>query len=171
MCGIVGIVQKDNCFTDLYDSLIMLQHRGQDAAGMTICENGKLSSRKAKGLVKEVFNQQHFERLKGNYGIGHVRYPTAGGNSKEYAQPMYVNSPYGISLAHNGNLSNTVELAEELFHSDLRHISTDSDSEVLLNILAHEISKRGENEPSPDTFFDAVESTFRRCEGSINEFQ
>ena len=147
MCGIVGIVQKDNCFTDLYDSLIMLQHRGQDAAGMTICENGKLSSRKAKGLVKEVFNQQHFERLKGNYGIGHVRYPTAGGNSKEYAQPMYVNSPYGISLAH---------------------ISTDSDSEVLLNILAHEISKRGENEPSPDTFFDAVESTFKRCEGSIN---
>ena len=168
MCGIVGIVQKDNCFTDLYDSLIMLQHRGQDAAGMTICKNGKLSSRKAKGLVKEVFNQQHFERLKGNYGIGHVRYPTAGGNSKEYAQPMYVNSPYGISLAHNGNLSNTVERAEELFHSDLRHISTDSDSEVLLNILAHEISKRGENEPSPDTFFGAVESTFRRCEGSIN---
>ena len=107
MCGIVGIVQKDDCFTDLYDSLIMLQHRGQDAAGMTICKNGKLSSRKAKGLVKEVFNQQHFERLKGNYGIGHVRYPTAGGNSKEYAQPMYVNSPYGISLAHNGNLSNT----------------------------------------------------------------
>ena len=168
MCGIVGIVQKDDCFTDLYDSLIMLQHRGQDAAGMTICKNGKLSSRKAKGLVKEVFNQQHFERLKGNYGIGHVRYPTAGGNSKEYAQPMYVNSPYGISLAHNGNLSNTEELAEELFHSDLRHISTDSDSEVLLNILAHEISKRGENEPSPDTFFDAVESTFKRCEGSIN---
>ena len=81
---------------------------------------------------------------------------------------MYVNSPYGISLAHNGNLSNTKELAEELFHSDLRHISTDSDSEVLLNILAHEISKRGENEPSPDTFFDAVESTFKRCEGSIN---
>ena len=95
MCGIVGIVQKDDCFTDLYDSLIMLQHRGQDAAGMTICKNGKLSSRKAKGLVKEVFNQQHFERLKGNYGIGHVRYPTAGGNSKEYAQPMYV-----LSLIH-----------------------------------------------------------------------
>ena len=168
MCGIVGIVQKDNCFTELYDSLIMLQHRGQDAAGITVCENGRLNSRKAKGLVKEVFSQQHFERLKGNYGIGHVRYPTAGGNSKEYAQPMYVNSPYGISLAHNGNLSNTSDLAEELFHSDLRHISTDSDSEVLLNILAHEISKRGENEPSPDTFFDAVEMTFKRCEGSIN---
>ena len=168
MCGIVGIVQKDSCFTELYDSLIMLQHRGQDAAGMTICDNGKLNSRKSKGLVNEVFNQQHFERLKGSYGIGHVRYPTAGGNSKEYAQPMYVNSPYGISLAHNGNLSNTKELSSELFHSDLRHISTDSDSEVLLNILAHEISKRGENEPSPDTFFDAVESTFKRCEGSIN---
>ena len=168
MCGIVGIVQKDNCFTELYDSLIMLQHRGQDAAGITICENGKLHSRKSKGLVNEVFNQQHFDRLQGNYGIGHVRYPTAGGNSKEYAQPMYVNSPYGISLAHNGNLSNTAELSDELFHSDLRHISTDSDSEVLLNILAHEISKRGANEPSPDTFFDAVESTFKRCEGSIN---
>ena len=112
MCGIVGIVQKDDCFTELYDSLLMLQHRGQDAAGMTICNEGNLHSRKSKGLVNRVFSQQHFERLRGTYGIGHVRYPTAGGNTKEYAQPMYVNSPYGISLAHNGNLSNTKELAE-----------------------------------------------------------
>ena len=168
MCGIVGIVQKDNCFTELYDALIMLQHRGQDAAGITICEGGTLNSRKSKGFVREVFTQRHFERLKGNYGIGHVRYPTAGGNSKEYAQPMYVNSPYGISLAHNGNLSNTKELAAELFSSDLRHISTDSDSEVLLNILAHEISKNNQKEPNPETLFKAVESTFKRCEGSIN---
>ena len=168
MCGIVGLVQKDDCFTELYDSLIMLQHRGQDAAGMTVCKKGNLHSRKSKGLVSEVFNQQHFERLRGTYGIGHVRYPTAGGNTKEYAQPMYVNSPYGISLAHNGNLSNTKELAEELFHSDLRHISTNSDSEVLLNILAHEISKSKETEPGPDTFFNAVRNTYRRCEGSIN---
>ena len=122
---------------------------------------------KSKGFVK-VFTQRHFERLKGNYGIGHVRYPTAGGNSKEYAQPMYVNSPYGISLAHNGNLSNTKELAAELFNSDLRHISTDSDSEVLLNILAHEISKNNQKKPNPETLFEAVQATFKRCEGSIN---
>tara|TARA_A100001234_G_scaffold97748_1_gene86078 strand:- start:93 stop:1553 length:1461 start_codon:yes stop_codon:yes gene_type:complete len=168
MCGIVGIVQKDNCFTELYDALIMLQHRGQDAAGITICKGENLHSRKSKGFVREVFSQRHFERLKGNYGIGHVRYPTAGGNSKEYAQPMYVNSPYGISLAHNGNLSNTKELAAELFNSDLRHISTDSDSEVLLNILAHEISKNNQKKPNPETLFEAVQSTFKRCEGSIN---
>tara|TARA_B100002052_G_scaffold192424_1_gene175439 strand:+ start:3359 stop:4819 length:1461 start_codon:yes stop_codon:yes gene_type:complete len=168
MCGIVGIVQKDNCFTELYDALIMLQHRGQDAAGITICEGENLHSRKSKGFVREVFTQRHFERLKGNYGIGHVRYPTAGGNSKEYAQPMYVNSPYGISLAHNGNLSNTKELAAELFNSDLRHISTDSDSEVLLNILAHEISKNNQKKPNPETLFEAVQATFKRCEGSIN---
>tara|TARA_Y100001935_G_C17310794_1_gene515981 strand:- start:5176 stop:6636 length:1461 start_codon:yes stop_codon:yes gene_type:complete len=168
MCGIVGIVQKDNCFTELYDALIMLQHRGQDAAGITICEGENLHSRKSKGFVREVFTQRHFERLKGNYGIGHVRYPTAGGNSKEYAQPMYVNSPYGISLAHNGNLSNTKELAAELFNSDLRHISTDSDSEVLLNILAHEISKNNQKRPNPETLFEAVRATFNRCEGSIN---
>ena len=168
MCGIVGIVQKDNCFTELYDALIMLQHRGQDAAGITICEGENLHSRKSKGFVREVFSQRHFERLKGNYGIGHVRYPTAGGNSKEYAQPMYVNSPYGISLAHNGNLSNTKELAAELFNSDLRHISTDSDSEVLLNILAHEISKNNQKKPNPETLFEAVQATFKRCEGSIN---
>ena len=168
MCGIVGIVQKDNCFTELYDALIMLQHRGQDAAGITICEGENLHSRKSKGFVREVFSQRHFERLKGNYGIGHVRYPTAGGNSKEYAQPMYVNSPYGISLAHNGNLSNTKELAAELFNSDLRHISTDSDSEVLLNILAHEISKNNQKKPNPETLFQAVKATFKRCEGSIN---
>ena len=168
MCGIVGVVQDKDCFTELYDALIMLQHRGQDAAGITICNGDYLNSRKSKGLVREVFNQNHFERLKGNYGIGHVRYPTAGGNSKEYAQPMYVNSPYGISLAHNGNLSNTPDLAKELFHSDLRHISTDSDSEVLLNILAHEISKYKEKDPSPDIFFEAISNTFQRCEGSIS---
>ena len=168
MCGIVGVVQDKDCFTELYDALIMLQHRGQDAAGITICNGDHLNSRKSKGLVREVFNQNHYERLKGNYGIGHVRYPTAGGNTKEYAQPMYVNSPYGISLAHNGNLSNTPDLAKELFHSDLRHISTDSDSEVLLNILAHEISKHKEKDPSPEIFFEAISNTFQRCEGSIS---
>ena len=168
MCGIVGVVQSEDCFTELYDSLLMLQHRGQDAAGITICEQDHLHSRRAKGLVREVFNQQHFNRLKGTYGIGHVRYPTAGANSKEYAQPMYVNSPYGIALAHNGNLSNTSELAEELFHDDLRHITTNSDSEVLLNILAHELTKFKENDPSPEIFFNAVTNTFQRCIGSIN---
>ena len=145
MCGIVGISAETNVAAEIYDSLLMLQHRGQDAAGISVCNNDdQLNSRKSMGYVRDVFQQRHMDKLVGNYGIGHVRYPTAGGIGKEFAQPMYVNSPYGISLAHNGNLSNTPDLAKELFHSDLRHISTDSDSEVLLNILAHEISKHKE---------------------------
>ena len=105
MCGIVGIVAENNVAGEIYDSLLMLQHRGQDAAGMVVCDsNDNLNSRKSMGYVRDVFRQNHMEKLHGNYGIGHVRYPTAGGAGKEFAQPMYVNSPYGISLAHNGNL-------------------------------------------------------------------
>ena len=167
MCGIVGISAETNVAAEIYDSLLMLQHRGQDAAGMVVCDSeDKLSSRKSMGYVRDVFQQSHMEKLIGNYGIGHVRYPTAGGTGKEFAQPMYVNSPYGISLAHNGNLTNSKELANELFHAEMRHLNTDSDSEVLLNIFAHELAKQREIYPSAEHIFKAVSKTHRRCDGA-----
>jgi len=118
------------------------------------------------GYVRDVFQQNHMNKLVGNYGIGHVRYPTAGGAGKEFAQPMYVNSPYGISLAHNGNLTNSKELAKQLFHAEMRHLNTDSDSEVLLNIFAHELGKQREIYPSAEHIFKAVTKTHRRCDGA-----
>jgi amidophosphoribosyltransferase len=145
----------------------MLQHRGQDAAGMVVCDNeGRLHSRKSMGYVRDVFHQSHMNKLVGHYGIGHVRYPTAGGAGKEFAQPMYVNSPYGISLAHNGNLTNSKTLARELFHAEMRHLNTDSDSEVLLNIFAHELGKQRAILPSTKHFFQAVKKTHSRCHGA-----
>ncbi len=167
MCGIVGISAESNVAAEIYDSLLMLQHRGQDAAGITVCDqNDKLSSRKSMGYVRDVFQQQHMDKLIGNYGIGHVRYPTAGGNGKEFAQPMYVNSPYGISLAHNGNLTNAKQLSNELFHAEMRHLKTDSDSEVLLNIFAHELGKQREIYPTAEHIFKAVSKTHIRCDGA-----
>ena len=167
MCGIVGISAENNVAAEIYDSLLMLQHRGQDAAGMVVCDSeGKLNSRKSMGYVRDVFQQNHMNKLIGNYGIGHVRYPTAGGAGKEFAQPMYVNSPYGISLAHNGNLTNSKELAMQLFHAEMRHLNTDSDSEVLLNIFAHELGKQREIYPSAEHIFKAVTKTHRRCDGA-----
>ncbi|MDA8857512.1 amidophosphoribosyltransferase [Gammaproteobacteria bacterium] len=167
MCGIVGISAESNVAAEIYDSLLMLQHRGQDAAGMVVCDSeGKLNSRKSMGYVRDVFQQNHMNKLLGNYGIGHVRYPTAGGAGKEFAQPMYVNSPYGISLAHNGNLTNSKELAKQLFHAEMRHLNTDSDSEVLLNIFAHELGKQREIYPSAEHIFKAVTKTHRRCDGA-----
>ena len=154
MCGIVGIYSESHVAGSIYESLLMLQHRGQDAAGMVVCEaEGILHSRKSMGYVRDVFRQTHMDKLMGNYGIGHVRYPTAGGAGKDFAQPMYVNSPYGISLAHNGNLTNSKSLARELFHAEMRHLNTDSDSEVLLNILAHELGKQRAILPSKKTEF------------------
>ena len=167
MCGIVGISAENNVAAEIYDSLLMLQHRGQDAAGMVVCDSeGKLNSRKSMGYVRDVFQQNHMNKLIGNYGIGHVRYPTAGGAGKEFAQPMYVNSHYGISLAHNGNLTNSKELAMQLFHAEMRHLNTDSDSEVLLNIFAHELGKQREIYPSAEHIFKAVTKTHRRCDGA-----
>ena len=167
MCGIVGISAEGNVAADLYDALLMLQHRGQDAAGMVVCDQlDKLNSRKSMGYVRDVFQQRHMNKLIGNYGIGHVRYPTAGGAGKEFAQPMYVNSPYGISLAHNGNLTNSKQLSNELFHAEMRHLTTDSDSEVLLNIFAHELAKQREIYPSAENFFKAVKKTHIRCDGA-----
>lgn len=165
MCGIAGIVATTNVNQDLYDALTVLQHRGQDAAGIVTCENGKLNQRKGNGLVKDVFRTRHMQRLVGSMGLGHVRYPTAGSSSPALAQPFYVNSPYGISLAHNGNLTNASQLSTELFQSDLRHLNTESDSEVLLNIFAHELQKLGKLVPTADDIFEAVAGVHKRCRG------
>jgi amidophosphoribosyltransferase len=166
MCGIVGLIATSNVNQSLYDALIALQHRGQDAAGMMTFDQGRLFLRKGKGLVRDVFQQQDMLHLQGNMGIGHVRYPTAGTQSQEEAQPFYVNSPYGISLAHNGNLTNTIELSDELFKSDLRHLNTHSDSEVLLNVFAHELQQLHKIKMQPKDVFQAVSAVHKRCQGA-----
>lgn len=165
MCGIVGIVAKSFVNQTIFDALTVLQHRGQDAAGMVTCEGDRFFLRKDNGLVNEVFRTRHMKKMSGNMGIGHVRYPTAGSNSSAEAQPFYVNSPYGIALAHNGNLTNADKLADEIFRSDLRHINTTSDSEVLLNIFAHELQQIGKLQPTADDIFKAVEKVHARCQG------
>jgi amidophosphoribosyltransferase len=165
MCGIVGIVAKNHVNQELYDALTVLQHRGQDAAGMVTCSNGIMNQRKANGLVRDVFRTAHMQLLLGNVGIGHVRYPTAGSSSAALAQPFYVNSPYGISLAHNGNLTNAQQLSEELYREDLRHVNTSSDSEVLLNVFAHELQRLGKLRPEASDIFHAVDALHRRCSG------
>jgi amidophosphoribosyltransferase len=166
MCGIIGIVGKENVNQALYDGLTVLQHRGQDAAGIMTSDGGRLYLRKANGLVKDVFHSRHMRRLPGNMGIGHVRYPTAGCASSSESQPFYVNSPYGISLAHNGNLTNAEQLKDELFREDLRHINTTSDSEVLLNVFAHELSRSGKLRVDENDIFDAVATVHKRCRGA-----
>lgn len=166
MCGIIGIVARNPVNQMLYDGLTVLQHRGQDAAGIMTCDDSRLYLRKANGLVRDVFHTRHMLRLKGNMGIGHVRYPTAGCESSAEAQPFYVNSPYGISLAHNGNLTNAAALSEDLFREDLRHINTDSDSEILLNVLAHELLRQGKLRITHENIFDAVAGVHRRCRGA-----
>ncbi|SFU32850.1 amidophosphoribosyltransferase [Halomonas korlensis] len=164
MCGIVGLMAKQAVNQGIYDALTVLQHRGQDAAGMMTWHEGRFLLRKSNGLVRDVFHTRHMSRLKGNLGIGHVRYPTAGSSSEAESQPFYVNSPYGICLAHNGNLTNSEQLKQELFSSDLRHINTSSDSEVLLNVFAHELGKQGPH-LKPGDIFDAVRRVHRRCRG------
>ncbi len=166
MCGIVGIAGKSPVNQALYDALTVLQHRGQDAAGIVTCHNGRLYLRKENGMVRDVFHTRHMLRLIGNYGIGHVRYPTAGSSSSAEAQPFYVNSPYGITLAHNGNLTNAHEIARDLFRTDLRHINTDSDSEVLLNVFAHELQEIGNLNPTENDIFGAVAAVHKRCRGA-----
>ncbi|MBR9828248.1 MAG: amidophosphoribosyltransferase [Oceanospirillales bacterium] len=165
MCGIVGIVAKSYVNQTIFDALTVLQHRGQDAAGMVTCEGNRFFLRKDNGLVNEVFRTRHMKKMQGNMGIGHVRYPTAGSSSSAEAQPFYVNSPYGIALAHNGNLTNADKLADEIFRADLRHINTTSDSEVLLNIFAHELQQIGKLQPVAEDIFKAVEQVHRRCQG------
>ena len=166
MCGIVGIVSKSPVAQVIYDALLVLQHRGQDAAGIVVCDGNRLNLRKDNGQVSDVFRTRHMLKLTGNMGIGHVRYPTAGCSSSEEAQPFYVNSPYGITLAHNGNLTNVDKLNTELYQSDLRHINTASDSEVLLNVFAHELHSSGSLNLTADQIFTAVTETHKRVEGA-----
>ena len=165
MCGLVGLVAERDVAADIYDALTMLQHRGQDAAGIMTCSEGKLMQRKGEGLVRDVFRTSHMSQLLGRFGIGHVRYPTQGSSGTALAQPFYVNSPYGIALAHNGNLTNSAFLSDELFQSDLRHLNTDSDSEVLLNVFAHELHRLGKLQPTANDIFDAIKVVHKRCEG------
>ncbi|OCG26599.1 amidophosphoribosyltransferase [Gilliamella sp. wkB108] len=167
MCGVVGIVGKSTVNQSIYDALTVLQHRGQDAAGIvTIDEQNRFRLRKANGLVKDVFQEQHMQRLQGNLGIGHVRYPTAGSSSPSEAQPFYVNSPYGIALAHNGNLTNANELRNKVFELARRHINTNSDSEVLLNIFASELDKFPTYPLSADNIFTAIHQVHKIIKGA-----
>jgi len=166
MCGIIGIVSQQPVAQVIYDGLLVLQHRGQDSAGIVVCDGDKLKLRKDNGQVSDVFHTHHMLDLIGNMGIGHVRYPTAGCSSSAEAQPFYVNSPYGITLAHNGNLTNVEKLKSELYASDLRHINTESDSEVLLNVLAHELQVSGSLKLTAEQIFAAVKETHRRIEGA-----
>ncbi|MEO0576474.1 MAG: amidophosphoribosyltransferase [Pseudomonadota bacterium] len=165
MCGVVGIAGTSPVNQAIYDALTVMQHRGQDAAGITTSDGRNVFSRKKNGLVRDVFQQRHMERLQGNTGIGHVRYPTAGCSSASEAQPFYVNSPYGIVLAHNGNLTNADSLFEMLAGQDRRHLNTGSDSEALLNVLAHEIAQQPGEMLKPENMFAAVEALHRRCVG------
>ncbi|AOU97494.1 amidophosphoribosyltransferase [Acidihalobacter yilgarnensis] len=166
MCGIIGIVGQGPVNQSLYDGLTVLQHRGQDAAGIVTYHDGRLYLRKGNGLVRDVFRARHMQELIGNVGIGHVRYPTAGSSSSAEAQPFYVNSPFGITLGHNGNLINTESLKRELFLQDRRHINTESDSEVLLNIFAQELLHQQPLHLEPEHVFNAVSAVHRRCRGA-----
>jgi amidophosphoribosyltransferase len=165
MCGIIGIVGTTEVASALYDGLTVLQHRGQDAAGIATVEGSRLRLHKGNGLVRDVFGQRAMGELRGRIGIGHCRYPTAGSEGSAEAQPLYVNSPYGIAFAHNGNLVNTDALRREMFEGDRRHINTDSDSEVLLNVLAHELQIQDRMELTPDHIFKAVAGVHARARG------
>ena len=165
MCGLVGIVANHPVNQEIYDALTVLQHRGQDSSGIMTDDNGVLCLRKSNGLVSDVFSQEDMATLRGNIGIGHVRYPTAGSLSSTEAQPFYVNTPFGISLAHNGNLVNTNELRDHLKKVDKRHLNTESDTEALLNLFAHELQIQNLEEVTPQSIFDATEKVFNRCSG------
>ncbi len=166
MCGIIGIMGQSAINQDLYDGLTLLQHRGQDAAGMVTCHQDRFHLRKDNGLVHEVIRTRHMLKLVGNFGIGHVRYPTAGSTSSSEAQPFYVNSPYGIALAHNGNLTNAAELKASLLSSDRRHLNTDSDSELLLNVFAHELAAVVDHTLQAHHIFTAIAALHKRVQGA-----
>lgn len=165
MCGIIGLISSNSVVQELYDGLLTLQHRGQDSAGiMTFDDHFHL--KKGNGLVRDVFRTKNMIRLTGNIGIGHVRYPTAGSYKASESQPFYVNSPFGISLVHNGNLTNYEELKKEVVERDKRFLNTGSDSEVLLNVIAHEIDKTGKKQLTPENIFSAVSNVYKRVKGS-----
>ncbi len=170
MCGVVAILSADRCNLELYEALTVLQHRGQDAAGIVTSDGQRVYSRSGKGLVRDVFSADSLSEFAGGMGIGHVRYPTAGGNTEAECQPFYVNSPFGIALAHNGNLINANELAVKVFQGDRRQINTSSDSEIMLNVFAYELSttmRQATGKLKPEHVFRAVEKVYQRCEGAF----
>ena len=168
MCGIVGVIGRGPVNQLLYDSLLLLQHRGQDAAGIATSQGNQFNMYKAHGLVRDVFRTRNMRSLPGTSGVGQVRYPTAGSSaSEEEAQPFYVNAPFGIMFAHNGNLTNWRELRESLYRVDRRHINTNSDSEVLLNVLAHELQSAASGVSlDDDAMFRAVAAVHKRVRGA-----
>lgn len=168
MCGIVGVISRSPVNQLIYDALLLLQHRGQDAAGIVTMQGTKCFMHKARGMVRDVFRTRNMRGLPGTVGLGQVRYPTAGNAySEEEAQPFYVNAPFGIVLVHNGNLTNAHALKKELFDIDRRHINTESDTEVLINVLAHELELAARDLPlSPESVFRAVSAVHRRLKGS-----
>jgi len=168
MCGVIGILGPGDANQALYEGLSIVQHRGQDAAGIMTSDGRRVYLRKDNGLVRDVFRERDMLQLKGGMGIGHARYPTAGGDSRAEAQPFYVNSPFGIALGHNGNLTNAARLREELFRQDLRQLNTSSDSEILLNVFAHELRAAvgGSGRAAPRDVFAAVSGVHRRCRGA-----
>ena len=163
MCGIIGIVATQDVAPQLYDGLTVLQHRGQDAAGIATADGSHLRVHKGNGLARDVFDAKAMRLLEGRFGIAHCRYPTAGSEGNDEAQPFYVNSPYGIALSHNGNLVNTDALRREVFEQDRRNVNTESDSEVLLNVFAHELDMQ--KALTPEAAFRAVEGVNRRAKG------
>jgi len=166
MCGIIGMIANQPVVQDLYDGLVVLQHRGQDAAGLATYDGSQMHVKKGNGLVRDVFRTKNMIRLKGEIGIGHVRYPTAGCYREEEAQPFYVNAPFGIVLGHNGNLTNYAKVKKEVIDKDMRHLNTTSDSELLLNVLAHElIQQKPQGHLTADHIFDAVKHVYKRIEG------
>lgn len=165
MCGIVGVVAHDYVNQTIFDALTVLQHRGQDAAGMVTSDGKRFYMRKDNGLVRDAIRTRHMRKLIGNVGIGHVRYPTAGTSNAAEAQPFYVNSPYGIALAHNGNITNTKKLIKDIHQSDMRHLNTNSDSEVLLNIFAHELQIQNVLKPTEKEIFKAIKGVHQRITG------
>ncbi len=171
MCGVVAMLTGGETGHEIYEALTILQHRGQDAAGIVTSDGQRVYSRTGRGLVRDVFSTESLNDLKGSAGIGHVRYPTAGANTEAECQPFYVNSPFGIALAHNGNLINAMELGEQVFKGDRRQINTSSDSEIMLNVLAYELStkvRKTGGELRPKHVFHAVEKVFRRCKGAFS---
>lgn len=171
MCGVVGMLGAGPVNQALYDALMIVQHRGQDAAGIMTSDGNRVYLRKDNGLARDVFHTRHMLQLKGNMGVGHARYPTAGSDSRAEAQPFYVNSPFGIALGHNGNLTNAATLRDELFREDLRQLNTSSDSEILLNVFAHELREvigASSLRAAPEDLFNAVSGVFTRCHGAYS---
>ena len=167
MCGIIGIYAKQNVNQEIYDGLTTLQHRGQDAAGMATLDRRTFNIQKDNGLVRDAIRTRHMKQLQGHAGIGHVRYPTAGSSSATEAQPFYVNSPFGLSLVHNGNLINTGQLSQVIYTNDRRHLNTNSDSEIIINILAHELSQFKGEHLSKEDIFAAFRKLYQRVSGAF----